>query len=732
MMKRSLAIVLVAAAAAVLAQTPPPPPTPAPDVAWPRERKTEDGTTITVYQPQLERWADNNLSGRAAVSVVRPGEKEPHFGVIELAARTEIDKNADLVTLSQVRITKGSFPGASPENAEKYLATLRAALPKTGWPISERALQANLAIAQAQSKQKAVPVKNDPPQILFRTAPSLLVMLSGEPALRDMKEVPGLKRVINTSALILQDTSSATYYLWAVGRWFESKTLASDWKLAASQPASVENARAKLGDQYDPLEGKNSEGQPLFEPGAVPQIIVTSKPTELLQSKGEPKFSPIPNTQLLYMTNTSSDIFMELGGQAYYVLISGRWFSAKTLTGPWTFTNSKKLPADFAKIPAELPMADVLISVAGTPQSSEAAIANQIPQTATVQRDIQPTPVVFDGGKPQWKPIDGTPLQYAFNTGPPLILVDPKSYYMVQNGVWFAATAATGPWAVAATVPAVIYTIPATSPLHYVTYVRVYSSTPTTVFVGYTPGYYGTVMTTDGTVVYGTGYVYPVYVGTVWYPPPPTYGWGVGFATGVFFGFAISGGWHSPCCYGGGGGVYVNHRNTNININNSYNRWGGKTSNVSGPGGRDVTRTQVGNTTLAKGSGSNNVYAGRDGNVYRRDEGGGGWQKYEGGAGKGQGGGTWSDVQRPEGGNRPDAGTRPSQQPAGGSRPGGESINSLDRQAQARQAGEQRAAAARQPSGGFQGGGGFSGGGGFQGGGGARGGGGGRGGGGRR
>jgi hypothetical protein len=245
----------------------------------------------------------------------------------------------------------------------------------------------------------------------------------------------------------------------------------------------------------------------------------------------------------------------------------------------------------------------------------------------------------------------------------------------------------------------------------------VYSSTPTTVFVGYTPGYYGTVMTTDGTVVYGTGYVYPVYVGAVWYPPPPTYGWGVGFATGIFFGFAISGGWHSPCCWGGGGGVYINHRNTNININNSYNRWGGKTSNVSGPGGRDLTRTQVGNTTLAKGSGSNNVYAGRDGQVYRND--GGNWQKYEGGAGKGQQG-NWSDVQRPQGADRPE------QRPGG--RPqtptGGESINTLDRQAQARNTGEQRAAAARQPSGGFSGGGGFQGGGGFRGGGGMRGGGG--------
>src|SRR5215510_16330366 len=84
---------------------------PAPDVAWPPEAKAADGTVITVYQPQLERWADNNLAGRAAVSVTRPGEKDPHYGVIELTARTEIDKSTDVVTLSNLRVAKSSFPG---------------------------------------------------------------------------------------------------------------------------------------------------------------------------------------------------------------------------------------------------------------------------------------------------------------------------------------------------------------------------------------------------------------------------------------------------------------------------------------------------------------------------------------------------------------------------------------------------------------------------------------------
>jgi hypothetical protein len=62
--------------------------------------------------------------------VKRPNEKEPHYGVIELTARTAVDKSSDLVTLSSIRITKSSFPGASPEEAQKYLAALRSSVTK--------------------------------------------------------------------------------------------------------------------------------------------------------------------------------------------------------------------------------------------------------------------------------------------------------------------------------------------------------------------------------------------------------------------------------------------------------------------------------------------------------------------------------------------------------------------------------------------------------------------------
>ena len=140
-----------------------------------------------------------------------------------------------------------------------------------------------------------------------------------------------------------------------------------------------------------------------------------------------------------------------------------------------------------------------------------------------------------------------------------------------------------GPWRVADAVPEAIYTIPPTSPLHYVTYVRVYSSTPDEVVVGYTPGYMGLAVDPAGVVVYGTGYYYPPYVGgDYWYGYPATYGYGAGFALsaaeGFAFGFAAGRAWGAASPYWGPfwgyRGGYVNWQHVNINHVNVYGRWG--------------------------------------------------------------------------------------------------------------------------------------------------------------
>ena len=164
------------------------------------------------------------------------------------------------------------------------------------------------------------------------------------------------------------------------------------------------------------------------------------------------------------------------------------------------------------------------MTVAGTPQAQQALNENSIAQTAQVPRRNGPkfTPK-FDGA-PQYGPIAGTSLKYVINASAPVIQVATDAYYAVRAGVWFTAAQVTGPWTVATSVPEAIYSIPPSSPIYFVTFVRIYDVTPDVVHEGYTPGYLGTTVSPWGTVVYGTGYSYMSWIGNAWYPAPSTYG----------------------------------------------------------------------------------------------------------------------------------------------------------------------------------------------------------------
>jgi hypothetical protein len=653
-------------APAALAQTPPPPPpagqTPAPsptpgskptaaprppappvpaqgDRPWPRQF-VGDGHVVTVYQPQIEKWEGNTIEARAAVSVETAASPQQHFGVVWFSAQTQVDRQNRLVALDQVKIARLNFPSA-PEKAGEYAATMSRNLPRAVVTVSLDRVQANLAITQAEAKGPAAqPLKNEPPRIFYSQTPALLILIDGQPVFRPV-EGTKLRRAINTRALILLDETTGKHYLRVLGRWEEASALDGPWGVATKPPASLETARqaaAKTG-QVDQLDDPGPGMKEAADLGDYPTVYVSTTPAELLQTEGRPEYEPIGGTELLHVKNTRASVILDPATNQVYVLISGRWFRSKSpAKGPWEYVPHDKLPADFAKIPETHPRGTVLASVPGTSQAQEAVIDNSIPQTATVDRAQTKLSVTYDGA-PQLKPIEGTPLQYVVNAPFPVIQVDPASVYAVKDAVWFAATSLNGPWAVATSVPAVIYTIPASSPMHYVTYVRVYGSTPQVVYVGYTPGYYGTVVAPTTVVVYGTGYYYPPYVGAYYYPYPPTYGYGAGFAWGAFTGFSF--GVVAGAVIGGGGWGYHHgevdidvDRNSNININrdNAYNKWNDKqvkskvqdrAANLS-PEQRQKLQQDVKTRDAARNK-SNDVIAGRDGNTYRRGQ--EGWEQ---------------------------------------------------------------------------------------------------------
>ena len=212
-------------------------------------------------------------------------------------------------------------------------------------------------------------------------------------------------------------------------------------------------------------------------------------------------------------------------GPVYY-LVAGRWFSAPDFTGPWTFA-STKLPDDFKRIPLEHERSRVLASVPGTDQAIEAVLLAQVPQTARVNRATLQAPAVGYQGAPEFKPIEGTSLQRAVNTDKDIIF-DGKSYYYCYQGVWFVGNGANGPWVVAQTIPASIYSIPASSPAHHVTYVTIEEDDEDNdewVTFAYIAGYTG-LMIGWGCAVWGSGWYYPPYYGGgIYYPGFHSYGY---------------------------------------------------------------------------------------------------------------------------------------------------------------------------------------------------------------
>jgi hypothetical protein len=542
---------------------------------WPREAALADGTAL-IYQPQVDGWVGNRLDFRLAAAVKTGNAKQETFGVVRVSARTEVDRTNRTVALEDLKLTEVRFP-TLPDNGLALMRQLRTSLPAALAQMPLDLLEGALA-ASGTVKPGTVQVRNTPPRVIVSNTPAILVPIDGKPVAR---KVPGsrFERVINTQALIARAGSSGLWYLHVFDGWLSASTLDGSWTKALP-PAGLDalaGSLAKAGT-VDLLDGgPKAQPRPTLANG-VPTIYVSEVPAELIVFKGQPDFVPVTGTALLWARNTTADVIVDTSSNDYFLLMSGRWYRGPGLNGPWSHVASTALPADFRKIPKDAPAGIVLASVAGTPQAQEALIANSVPQTASVPLANGPTfTPVFDGA-PRYRPVEGTPLRYVANAQAPLIEVGPNSYFAVQAGVWFVAPAVTGPWSVATSVPEVIYTIPASSPLHYVTYVRVYGASDQVAYVGYTPGYLGTVVAPDGIVVYGTGYDYAPWIGSAWYGAPVTwglaaapiynpyvgyaYGFGLGLATAAwavpYWGGAYyhPGYWGYPCCGSTSASVY--------------------------------------------------------------------------------------------------------------------------------------------------------------------------------
>lgn len=645
-------------------------PASAEDRGWPRDFEAAD-SAVRVYQPQLESWHKfDRIAFRAAVAIGAKGTDERAFGTIVVSADTDVAFDERLVVLSNKKIEKVNFPDVEPAEATRLSGILQAALPADRpQTISLDRIIAGMPMDHADVR--TVDVSVAPPRIFTSDKPAVLVIFMGKPRFKPVPQ-SDLLFAINTNWDVFMDPAGGKYYLLYGKCWLVTSNLQEGpWAPAASPPPSL--LKLPIDENWSDVRAA-IPGEPSRDP---PIVFVSNEPAELIVTRGAPELEPLVGTGLMLVANSDNDLFYHTGEKQYYFLAAGRWFKAPTVAGPWAAT-SGNLPPDFKQIPDDAEAADVLASVPGTPEANEAVILASIPRKATISRSEVSVNVVYNGA-PDFRAIESTTVKYAHNTPYNVFLVD-GGYYCCHDAVWFVAAAPTGPWAVCDAVPKAIYTIPASSPMHNVTYVTVYESTPTTVVTGYSAGYSGSTVAATGVVMFGLG----VLVGAAiadnddccwsFHCHPGYFSYGCGsIYVGHCGGYVCGARHYGP--YGGAGrwasynpatGVYsrgayaygpssaAGYRaayNPSTGVasyraggSNVYGSWGrgavtngdewlrggyrsgarGAVGGVQGSGGAGAIHAEgrFGNGITIARDRDGDIYAGKDGNVYRRTDGG--------------------------------------------------------------------------------------------------------------
>lgn len=655
------------------------------DRGWPRGYSTPSEGQIVIYQPQIASWeGQKHLVAYAAVSYVAKGETKPALGTIKLETDTSVALEQRLVKFATLKIVEANFPTLSKELTREIVSQIEKSIPEEDRVIALDRVLAYLHKSQIIPKN-VEGLKSDPPKIFLSRTPAILVSFDGEPIWSPIKDNE-LKFAVNTNWDVFQHAPTSVYYLRNEATWLRAVNVNGPWSIAGKLPESF----TKLPDDDNWKDVKaNLPGKPA---GKVPTVYVSNEPAELILIDGAPKFVPVPGTSLLWVSNTESDLFaLGTDGPLFY-LVAGRWFRAPNFNGNWVFA-TPQLPEAFRQISLEHPRSRVLASVPGTQQAAEAVLLAQVPQIARVNKKELKGPDVTYQGDPQYEPIQGTQLQRAVNTDKDIIKVG-DLYYMCYQGIWFMANTPKGPWTIASSVPPEVYEIPVSSPAHSVTYVTIeQDDNDDDEWVTYAAaaGYTG-LMVGWGCAVWGTGWYYPPYYWyggyyPIYYPYWRTYGYGswynpytgrygtagriygpyggVGFgarynpSTGTYSRGAFAYGpygargaaeaWNPRTgTYAStrqGSGVYGSWGSTHVQRGDDwastkrFTDRGGNTTRVTrgDQGGMISRRGPEGGGFVGKRG--DNVYAGRDGSVYRRDQ-NGNWNKWENGS--------WNSVQKPD------------------------------------------------------------------------------------
>jgi hypothetical protein len=210
--------------------------------------------------------------------------------------------------------------------------------------------------------------------VFVSKSPAELIITEGEV---ELTPIPGTELfvVANTDSDLFFNSKDRGYYFLVAGRWFRAEKLAGPWTAATTDlPASF----AKIPDDHTKADVLASvPGTPEAAEAVIQASIPQKATVQRADAKvdvtfdGDPVFKPIEGSKgVSYATNTTFTVLKV--GKQLYCCESGVWFVSPQAKGPWVVC--AKVPDAIYSIPSTSPFYNV----------TYVYVYNSTPDTVTV------------------------------------------------------------------------------------------------------------------------------------------------------------------------------------------------------------------------------------------------------------------------------------------------------------------------------------------------------------
>ncbi len=193
----------------------------------------------------------------------------------------------------------------------------------------------------------------DLPTVFVSDRPAELIVTDGEPSLSTIT-AGGLEYVRDTESDLFR--LDGRYFYLVSGRWFESASLKGPWHYVRELPEEFSGIppESPKGHVLAAVPG-SEEAQLAVLEAQIPRKASVSRDAGEGVSvvyQGDPEFVPIEGTDVQRVLNSPNDVLLYEG--VYYLCLDAVWYRANESTGPWVVADD--IPAAIYAIPPSSPV----------------------------------------------------------------------------------------------------------------------------------------------------------------------------------------------------------------------------------------------------------------------------------------------------------------------------------------------------------------------------------------